>query len=116
MRNFVKHFKLRVIRRHRMETQIKAFSKHLFWDVNRERLSLEKDDAYIIRQVLEYGKFQDWQLIKNHYGLKTITKKAMAIRSLEKKALSFISTLSGVPIKKFRCYTIQQSIPPHWNF
>jgi len=96
--------------------QIEDFSKHLFWDVNREFLHLEKNDSYIIRQVLEYGKYQDWLLIKNHYGIKTIVKKAMAFRSLEKKALSFISMLSGVSITKFRCYTTQQSTPPHWNF
>ncbi len=99
-----------------MQPNIKDFSKHLFWDTNRERLQLEKNDAYIIRQVLEYGKWKDWILIKNYYGIKTISQKAMAFRSLEKKALSFISMLSGVSIKKFRCYTTQQSIPPHWNF
>lgn len=99
-----------------MPPEIKDFSKHLFWDVQREQLHLEKNDAYIIRQVLEYGKFHDWMLIKNYYGIQEIAKKAMEFRSLEKKALSFVSTLSGVPITKFRCYTTQQSIPPHWNF
>jgi len=99
-----------------MKLQIKDFSKHLFWDTNRDLLKLDKNDAYIIKQVLEYGKWKDWILIKNYYGIKTISQKAIAFRSLEKKALSFISTLSRVSIKEFRCYTTQQSIPPHWNF
>lgn len=99
-----------------MKPKISDFSKHLFWDLKREHLDLDKNDAYIIRQVLEYGKLQDWILIKNYYGIKKISQKAMAFRSLEKKALSFISTLSGISITKFRCYTTQQSIPPHWNF
>jgi hypothetical protein len=66
--------------------------------------------------VLEYGKLNDWILIKDYYGIQRIAQKAMQFRSLEKKALSFISTLSDVPITKFRCYTTQQSNPLHWNF
>lgn len=99
-----------------MKLNIKNFSKHLFWDTNREQLHLDKNDAYIIKQVLEYGKWNDWLLIKKYYGIKKISQKALTFRTLEKKALSFISMLSGLPVKKFRCYTTQQSTPPHWNF
>jgi hypothetical protein len=69
----------------------------------------------IIKQVLEYGKLNDWQQIKNYYGIKTIALISMRFRSLEKKALSFISALYGIPIQNFRCFTYQQSIPPHWS-
>ena len=47
--------------------KILNFSKHLFWDTNRDTLDLEKNNAYIIKQVLEYGKLKDWNLIKKHY-------------------------------------------------
>jgi hypothetical protein len=77
---------------------------------------VEENDAYIIKQVLEYGKMSDWKRIKDYYGIKRIAKNAMAYRSLDKKALSFISLLSGISEKEFRCYTYQQSIPPHWDF
>jgi hypothetical protein len=43
---------------------ISDFSSHLFWDTNREKLDLKSNDAYIIKQVLEYGKLEDWNLIK----------------------------------------------------
>ncbi|MEN8122901.1 MAG: hypothetical protein ABFS35_21355 [Bacteroidota bacterium] len=96
--------------------KILTFSKHLFWDTKRNTLDLEKNDAYIIKQVLEYGKLQDWNLIKNYYGISHIAEIAIKFRSLEKKSLSFISTISGIPVKEFRCYTYQQSVPQHWNF
>ena len=96
--------------------KIQDFSKHLFWDTNRETWDLGKNEAYIIRQVLEYGKLEDWKLLKNYYGISHIAKISIKFRSLEKKALSFISTLSEIPIKEFRCYTYQQSAPQHWNF
>lgn len=96
--------------------QIQHFSKHLFWDVNRKNLDLEKHNAYIVKQVLEYGLINDWALIQKRYGLERIAKVSKTFRELDKKALSFISHLSKTPIEEFRCYNYQQSMPPHWNF
>lgn len=95
---------------------INKFSKHLFWDTNRSKLNTEKNKSYIIKQVLEYGLIEDWQLIQSNYGIDEIAKTAKSFRELDKKALSFVSFISQTPIEEFRCYTYQQSIPPHWNF
>ncbi len=95
---------------------ISQFSEHLFWDVKREQIDLDKNIDYVIGQVLEYGKFTDWKLISNYYGINKIAEIAVNFRSLEKKTLSFISFLSGIHKEKFRRYTYQQSVPPHWNF
>ncbi len=95
---------------------IKNFSPHLFWDTDREHLEMNKNDWYIIRQVLEYGLINDWRLIKAYYGVNKISQVAMTFRELDKKALSFIATLSNTSPKDYRCYTYQPSTPPHWNF
>ena len=95
---------------------MKGFSKHLFWSVNRDSLDLDKNKAFIIKQVLEYGLIEDWRLIHKYYGISIISKEAKDFRDLDKKALSFISFLSKIPIEEFRCYNYQQSIPQHWNF
>lgn len=92
------------------------FSKHLFWDVNRSKLNIDENSSYIIRQVLEYGLIEDWVLIQKYFGIAYIAETAINFRELDKKTLSFISFLSKIPIKKFRCYNYQQSIPKHWNF
>jgi hypothetical protein len=65
---------------------------------------------------LEYGIIADWKLLMNYYGLPMITEVSKEARSLNPKTLSFISTISGVSKKEFRCYTSQQSNPKHWNF
>lgn len=96
--------------------KVSHFSPHLFWDTNRKKLDLKRTDIYIIKQVLEYGKINDWHLIKTYYGIPYIAKLSTKFRSLDNKALSFISTLSGIPTKEFRCYIYQQSAPQHWNF
>ncbi len=95
---------------------INDFSKHLFWDVDRNILDSSKDKAYIIKQVLEYGLIEDWAIIYNHYEISQIIEEVKQFRELDKKALSFISFISKTPIEKFRCYNYQQSIPKHWNF
>ncbi len=59
---------------------------------------------------------KDWKLISAYYGIKKIDETATEFRVLEPKTLSFISTVSKIPIKNFRCYNIKQSIPEHRNF
>jgi len=75
------------------DLSIETFSKHLFWDVDRNRLNSSNDKAYIIKQVLEYGLLHDWVLIQKYYGIEQIAQTAKTFRELDKKALSFIAAL-----------------------
>lgn len=95
---------------------IHQFSQHLFWDVDKTKLEMDKDAPYIIKNVLEYGLMNDWNLIKSYYTIPFIAKTAQTFRDLEPRACSFIAAISHTPITQFRCYTTQQSTPPHWNF
>jgi len=95
---------------------IKDFSKHLFWDVNPDKLDIEKSKHYIISKVLQYGLYKDWLLIKQIYGLKEIGNIATQIRNLDNKTANFISYICKIPKNKFKCYTTQALIPKHWNF
>jgi hypothetical protein len=38
---------------------IQDFSKHLFWDTDRDTLDFDKSKSQIIYQVLEYGTIDD---------------------------------------------------------
>lgn len=58
----------------------------------------------------------DWRIIQKEYGIAGIAEAAKSFRELDKKALSFIATISKESLQSFRCYTYQQSIPQHWNF
>ena len=77
---------------------------------------MDTDASYIIKKVLEYGRIEDWKIIKDYYGIPIIVRETKSFREIDKKVLSFISSISKIPIKEFRCYNYQQSIPPHWNF
>ncbi len=95
---------------------IDQFSKHLFWDVDKSKLDWEQNDRYIIKNVLQYGFYQDWQLILVYYGLDHIIKKAISIKELDAKTVSFLATKGKISKDKFACYSTKASNPTHWNF
>jgi len=92
------------------------FSDHLFWDVDVSFLDPDKHSKYIIKNVLQYGSYNDFKEIKSMYGLKKIVETAKTIKDLDKKTATFLSVLTGEPKERFICYTTTQSLPQHWNF
>ena len=74
-----------------MEEYITRFSTYLFWDVNKDDLDMEKHSQYIIKRVLEYGMLQDWNIVKQYYGLGRIVEIAKGFRELEPRALAYLS-------------------------
>ena len=98
------------------KNHITEFSPNLFWDVTVEDLDMEQHKAFIINRVLDYGKWEDWKIILNHYGLNQIASIARNLRSLFPKSLAFISTVSHIPEDQFRCYKHLQSKNKLWHF
>ena len=95
---------------------ITSFSKNLFWDVDPGSIDLEINSRYVIQRVIEYGRYSDWKLILSYYGIPVIADIATSLRSLDPKAVSFISAITNIPKEQFRCYTFRQSSQRHWNF
>lgn len=90
-------------------------SSHLFWDVDVNSIEFDKHKAYIVQRVLEYGLFDDWKILKDTIGIDDIVATSKQLRTLDSKALAFISLISKTPITEFRCYTTRQSNPTLWN-
>ena len=99
-----------------MKECIQRFSDYIFWDVDRNDVDLSANSPFVIRRVLEYGQIGDWRLILGYYGMDKIVEVTKNLRSLEPRALSFISTVSNTPIEQFRCFSTRQSNPEHCNF
>lgn len=91
-------------------------SRVIFWDTDYDKIDFANKARYVIARVLMYGSMKDWEEIKKFYGKERIKNEMMKERYIDKKTLSFLSCIFDVPIEQFRCYTIQRSIPPHWNF
>lgn len=96
---------------------LKKFSKNLFWDADLKELDEQKHQAYVVARVLDNGKWEDWLYIRDElYGLDKIKNIALQLRSLERKSLSFIATITNTPEHQFRCYELLQSKNRHWYF
>jgi len=94
---------------------ISNLSKMLFWDIDMEQVNMDTCPAQIIQRVLEYGIWEDWQIIRNYYGLNKIVEVCRNLRSLDPVALSFICTISDTDKTEYRCYRTKQSTPTLWN-
>lgn len=95
---------------------INGFSDYIFWDVDKSSVDPVQNAPFLVRRVLEYGQIADWKNLLKYYGLQQVADVAKQLRTLDPKALSFISAVSGTPIDLFRCYTTRQSNPEHCNF
>jgi hypothetical protein len=95
---------------------INTLSPHLFWDVDRSQVDVNKNLSFLVARVLQYGRIDDWRIIYRNVGLERITEVAKEIKGLDDRSMHFIANLTDTPIEKFLCYKLKQSIPPHWNF
>lgn len=95
---------------------INELSGHLFWDVNRDDLDMEKNFRFVLQRILTYGLMKDWILLYKSYGIEKIANETKKLRTLDDKSLHFIARISHSDLNEFRCYTTKQSNPKHWNF
>ena len=51
-----------------LHSPMPPLSEHLFWDVDRSSIDLERHVRWLVKRVLEYGRWRDWQTIVAHYG------------------------------------------------
>ena len=71
--------------------------------------------AQIIQRVLEYGQWEDWQLIRSYYGLDKIVSICKSLRTLDPKALAYICCISNTSKEEYRCYHESLRNPTIWN-
>jgi len=91
------------------------FSKHLFWDIDVEKLDIDKYPGYVLQRVLEYGKWEDWVQIRAYYPMELIKKEVMNLRTLRPDALSYIAVYTDTNREDYRCYKLAQLNPTPWN-
>lgn len=92
-----------------MNQTIHNLSQYIFWDCDRDTISVTDNAPFIIQRVLSYGQIEDWNIIKQTYGLDYIVDKCKKMRVLPPQAVSFLCCLSGAKKEDFRCYTTKQS-------
>ena len=86
-----------------MNPLVARLSPGLFWDTDREKVDPAVHRRAIVQRVLERGSWTDWTAIRDAFTVPVIVSEAQRLRSLEPKALSFISCVGGVAPETFRC-------------
>lgn len=94
---------------------LSQLSGNLFWDVDMSLADMDKAPGQIIQRVLEYGEWNDWQLILGYYRLDRIVDVCKRLRTLDPVCLSFICAISKTDKEDYRCYHTRQSNPTPWN-
>ena len=94
---------------------IDQFSKHLFWDVDRSEIDVDKHAKTIVANVLMYGTYEDWKKMVRLYGIPRIAEVAQKLRHLDKKSAAFVATLGKLPLETFRCFSDTQSTNELWT-
>jgi len=80
-----------------------ALSDHLFWDVDRTGIDPSRHAAWLVKRVLEHGRWQDWQILVAHYGKPELAERVIGLRSLPPRVLAFCSAWFQLPPSSFRC-------------
>lgn len=97
------------------EIKIDDFSQHLFWDVDLDGFDFENHAGFFAQRVIEYGKINDWYLLKQLYGLEKIKELALQFRSLDAVSLAYLSAIFNIDKTQFRCYKHKQLVQNYWN-
>lgn len=87
---------------------VQSLSPHLFWDVRREDIDSEHHARWLVKRVLEYGRWQDWRLLIEAYGKDRLSEVVTSIRSLDPKAAAFCRAFFSLPPSALRCSTSVQ--------
>ncbi len=92
-----------------MSSLIANFSPYIFWDVDVHSIDMEKNGAFVLQRVLQYGILKDWLLLKSSMGVERIKALAVQLLTLDDVSLSFLSNLYKIDKSEFKCYKNRRS-------
>ena len=93
-----------------------ALPRVLFWDVNPEKLDVEKHAPLIIGRVVERGTLSDWHTVRRHYGDARMIKIVTNLRDLHPQAVSLCCAAFSLTRDDFRCCTARPFPPAPWIY
>jgi len=94
---------------------VPPLSDHLFWDVDRTTIDPDRHASWLVKRVLEQGRWRDWQALINLYGNPRLEEVAASLRSLEPRAFAFCRAWFDRPASFFRCSASTPFPPPSAN-
>ena len=90
------------------DKEAEHFSKHLFWDIDINKLEIKKDKHLFVERVFTYGKENDERLLFNLYDAAEIKKIVKKSRNLNLNTILYLSAILNIPKEKFKCLSQKQ--------
>ncbi|MBP7310588.1 MAG: hypothetical protein KA984_04805 [Candidatus Cloacimonetes bacterium] len=78
--------------------------KHLFWDADLSRLSLDEHAGYIIPRVMDYGSWDDVRFVFSYYPKETLKQILLSAPSLQIRTIHFFAHYFELPLQSFNSY------------
>ena len=94
------------------------FLKKYFWDVDFEKLNLEKRQEYIILRILELGDIKSVRWLLENIPKEKIKNAIMNKRGLSLKSLYFWISFFNINKEKILCLkkSYQKAQKNHWQY
>ncbi|MGB9599008.1 MAG: DUF6922 domain-containing protein [Myxococcota bacterium] len=87
------------------ELHFKEFlnKKYLFWDIEPEKVDLERHKKFIIARSLRFGLVEDIKFVFNHFSIAEIINVVKTSRSLDRKTANFWALYFGIKKEDIYC-------------
>ncbi|MBA2499741.1 MAG: hypothetical protein H0V30_08455 [Chitinophagaceae bacterium] len=92
---------------------IADFSPQLFWDVDRNKLDLEKNKRFVIERVLQRGSRKDFNMLLGYFGKERIKEVVKQLPWLNEKDQAFVHVFFDIPYNDLKCY-IRKPLSRHF--
>lgn len=92
--------------------------KGYFWDIDFNKLDIQKSAIYIIERLLEYGDEKAIKWLFKTYDKKLIKEVIMTRRGFSPKTANFWGIILNIPRSKILCFKKGFPNPPVriWNY
>lgn len=94
------------------EEFLDGLSNHIFWDVDRSKVSAKTHERFLITRVMDRGNREDAIATWNQYGEQRIKNALTQAPALHKKTISFFANQFEIPREAFRAYSKK---PSNWD-
>jgi len=79
-----------------------AFSKY-FWDVQIDKISLDKNGKFIIERLLEYGDKKEFDWLEKHFDKNKIVDTIKNSKKISSKTGNFFALYYDIPKQELEC-------------
>ena len=83
--------------------KLPQFLKEYFWDVEFEKIDLEKRRVYVLRRILDYGDETAVSWLRKNFTESEIKNILLKFRGLSLKSANFWAVILDVSKRKVKC-------------